>query len=147
MKTIPIFSSKKAIRNHNKILLGLQDLENRMIKPQETQTIQEPQITLDDHIRQQGVPSTFSVKRNLAKNLGMDYMGTPEHDNSLLMAMQGIGASRGQIEQSENENKFKDREMGLKEKELELKSKDFENRKYPTGDEIADSILNKINQQ
>jgi hypothetical protein len=108
------------------------------------------QPTLDDQLRAQNMPVTFSVKQALAKKMNMDYKGTPQEDMHILNAMNAQSENKSVEKQGESEKNNSDREYSLKEIELALKEKQMEHehkankeQKMPTSDEIADKILQK----
>jgi hypothetical protein len=149
-KQYPVIDAKSAIKNHNKQLEGFKGIEARMAQAQVNRMPMpsDGQPTLDDFLAQNSLPQTFAVKSALAKKVGInDYVGKPEQDKQIMMAMESINAKETEAKGKESEDKNKDREFGLKEKELSLKEKEIEAKKMPDASSIADQIMNKFNQQ
>lgn len=148
-KKYPVIDAQSAIKDYNKKLSGFKDIQSRM-NPINLNNLEEAEEgeTLDDFLRSNSLPNTFSTKASLAAKIGMnDYMGKPEQDKQIMKALSSINEKESETGEKKKETENKDREFGLKEKELSLKEKEIEAKKMPGADEIANSLMNKFNSQ
>lgn len=148
-KKVAVYSAKKAVTDYNKKLIQFNEVLGRMRTPEERMMMQQnqeaPQMTLDTYLMSTGMPASFAAKAGVAKQLGMpNYTGGPEQDNSLLMALQGKTMNDQTKEAADKEHSYKTQEMGLKEQELGLKQKEIESNRQPSSEEIAQSLMSKI---
>jgi len=144
-----IHSAKKAIEHHNKIMAHVQELHTNMENQHARKEFEKasPKIIepgLEHHLVSNGLPTHFSVKMALAKQMGINnYTGTKEQDHVIMTGHQAHLASQAEKSQLDNESKGKEKEHSLKEREVSLKERQSEAQKLPTADEIADAIIKK----
>jgi predicted NodU family carbamoyl transferase len=150
-KKIIVHTAEKAIKDYNKKLQSFSEIQQKIRPPM--QKLDQPiQLTLDAYLRQQGQPSTFSIKAALAKQMGMaHYTGSPDQDNSLLMSVQGRDVNNSNRQALAKDDENREKELGIKDKEIGLKKQEMKSQKEqnkpqpaPTASQIAEEIINKL---
>jgi hypothetical protein len=140
---IIVHTAKKAVQHLNKMILGHQEMSQRLnTLPKQEQPLQP---TLEQHLLTNGLPAHLAGKVAQSRKVGMtNYNGSKEHDNLLLSILQGKGMADQAKQVQEGDQKTKDREHGLKEKELSIKEQEIKNNKAPTADEVSASLLKNL---
>lgn len=150
-KTVIVHSAKKAIGDLNDKYKQMQEWQGGMDRQVVRRTLkaqQQASPDLQSHLTQNAMPASFSVRTAMAKKLGIDgYLGTPEQDSLIMLAITNRGQKENEQQRTGLEMAHRDREFGLKEKELELKREQALASKAPTADEVADAIINKYKTQ
>lgn len=138
----PVLDAQSAIHDYNKKLGAFQEIQSRLIKPIKLQVSEQPGMTLETMLQQNGHLATPAAKMALARKMGMsNYFGTPEQDKQLMAAYQGQAQKQGEQAKLSSENDSKQKEFGLKERELSLKEQEMKSNKPPSADEVAQSLL------
>lgn len=147
-----IYTSEKARNKNSENLLGFNEIQSRLksnqpkVLVEKEQNEEQPQ-TIESLLNSHNTNSNFSTRYRLANMLGIKgYTGRDEQNLELMGLINGRASENqntrllmSEEDKLKADRDFKKRELDLREREISLKQ--------PTKEEIAQSLLEKFNNE